>query len=488
MLLPFALTLMGFMAIGSTSTTNSAPECRSEAETDPTVYLQSHHSLALTGASSAMKRQCDFDQVNTGICHDPGSQTQVCFDCEAQTVPTNATRFPEGSLFCRDSSMSPRMSACDSSSFTFRNPNDFWDCKGISCRQSSVHNAGAACFASDGSVGRSAKVWLAHHSTCTRDICCDAEGACRSTRFKDVNSLSCRGRTSCTRMAIELSKNLYCDTESLISDPEFEQLFTCGDSQIGFTAHSESGTTADHCLSCLGRYACYNTRFSWLFSGGRISQVCDGNQACWRSSWVLPADTHMLLECTGEGACDQIAITCAFAPAFYVNEARLQMICTGPDTCRRSRVVLEGESTLHLTCAGTGSCDSMTVAFESSDSVCRCEFSNGGACPENCTADAEANEVAAPASCAGTDSACCAGDALAEDKTPQCSKCGRAATPSEPFPCPDLTTCNCSGQGVGDPHMTTLLGQRYLLLQQGTFSFWRFSGSLSVRETFSFVK
>eukprot|EP00435_Cladocopium_sp_Y103_P053499 s995_g17.t1 len=53
--------------------------------------------------------------------------------------------------------------------------------------------------------------------------------------------------------------------------------------------------------------------------------------------------------------------------------------------------------------------------------------------------------------------------------------CLLAPTPFPPSP-PPTTSTTTQGGGRGDPHITTLSGEHYLLLGQGSFSFWRFSG------------
>lgn len=53
--------------------------------------------------------------------------------------------------------------------------------------------------------------------------------------------------------------------------------------------------------------------------------------------------------------------------------------------------------------------------------------------------------------------------------------CINALAPFPPFPS-TTTSTTALGAGEGDPHIHTLDGEHYLLLSQGSFSFWRYSG------------
>ena len=58
----------------------------------------------------------------------------------------------------------------------------------------------------------------------------------------------------------------------------------------------------------------------------------------------------------------------------------------------------------------------------------------------------------------------------------KCGNCG--ATFSSTFAPlePSASTTTSTGGAIGDPHMSAIDGEKYLLLQQGSFNFWQFSG------------
>ena len=83
-------------------------------------------------------------------------------------------------------------------------------------------------------------------------------------------------------------------------------------------------------------------------------------------------------------------------------------------------------------------------------------------------------------------STCCDGVSATANSPPQCNNCGCTApttststTTTTPGQDPSTATTTSTAIITGDPHIDTFDGQHYLLLKQGSFSFWRFAGSLS---------
>ena len=381
-------------------------------------------------------RACEIDEINSGICGATASQPQACSSCTsaAQTVPTNASRFPAGSLLC-ENALGSSGSACQDSTnvFTFDDPNDFLVCKGENtCSRWPLQNVGAVCCSTPNSCGEvNVSLALQGQGSCISDMCCDGQDACKSAEVKQVNSLSCRGDRSCSDGMFDVAQNLYCNSNSLVAPgpqtgPNTEQS-ACSGSKFTFP------TSTDRCTGCHGLRACYLAQF--FFNAGTVFHQCFGGVACERASTELRSETKMRLHCFGEFA------------------------------CTTSQVKVFAGAKLHLICSGLNACVGMLVTVESGG-TCHCQTMNGApGCPSACAAD-ETHAVEAPTSCfdasgdTNFDSACCAGNASATDPSPQCSSCG----------------CKAGGGGLGDPHVYTLDGQHYMLLQQGTFSFWHFSG------------
>ena len=417
------------------TTTSQCEESTPDCTGDVTAYLQSRKMAEDLSSDASHQRSCEVDEINSGICNATASQPEVCSSCTSAkaTVPTNASRFPGGSFLC-ENTLGSSGSACQDSDhvFTFDEPNDFLVCRGQNtCGRWPMQNVGAVCCSNPGSTGscQEANISLAQgQGSCINDMCCDGTGACQTAEVKQANSLSCRGALSCSSGVFDAAQNLYCNSESLL-DPTADEGFACSQSQFTFT------TAGDRCLVCLGRQACQSARF--FFNGGTVFNLCNGNevQACQLARWTLSSQTRMRLECRGTQACYLGRVT---VPA--------------------------------------GACRWMNVDVEAGGS-CYCELSTSFAqCPSS-TATAT-HSVEPPESCvddSGTtdlDRACCAGNAAAADPSPQCSACG----------------CTASGEGVGDPHVYALDGQHYLLLQQGTFSFWHFSGLEAELSTKNLVK
>eukprot|EP00438_Fugacium_kawagutii_P031726 Skav231802 [mRNA] locus=scaffold668:144677:145171:- [translate_table: standard] len=161
------------------------------------------------------------------------------------------------------------------------------------------------------------------------------------------------------------------------------------------------------------------------------------------------------------------------------------MLCDGFDACQDAAVTVGAGGCLSLTCnegptgGGGGNlqdgCDGMTVDLSGGTALCVCGGTAAGNCPAGCVTDGTVTCSGLPTSCPG--SFCCTPDVFA------------AAWLDDPFDCAGCTTTTTTSAlepsststagGGGDPHMDTFDKQHYLLLQQGTFSLWRFSGPLS---------
>lgn len=344
------------------------------------------------------------------------------------------TGFPDGSFLClneQDGSGKVCQNG-DSKTYTFKNSSDFMTCRGYqSCVGSwFVENVGAACCSVASASGESCKniakftMTTDQNSICTHDACCDGYQTCDDSVFTGVNSLSCRASNACDDSTFSLAKNLYCSTTSLVSQQQATSSMCTGNT---FT-FTEGGT---HCLQCLGESVCLDSKF------------------------IFDVASEVSIYCVGDSACK------GNAPFTLQGGSKLFMVCEGGTACEGSnvKVTLGDNSEMQLTCKGTDACKGMIVS-KGTDSKCECTSSNGAFCPSVCD-----DEVTVQSVCAvdQADSACCSGAApdAAPGGHPDCSQC-----------------CTGHGGGGGDPHIDTFDGQHYLLLKQGSFSFWHFSGGL----------
>ena len=304
-----------------------------------------------------------------------------------------------------------------------------------------VTNVGAVCC-SVANGGESCKNTASFtmttdaESSCTSDACCDGEQTCDDAIFTGVNSMSCRGLYACEASTFSLARNLYCSATSLVMNTDEygpgPYSNVCDDSTFTF---KEGG---DHCVQCLGDNVCTSSNTFFTFElASQVSMNCVGGVTCNAATISLP------------------------------DSSKLRLVCDGTDTCKDSIVNLGGgNSEMLLTCLN-GACSPMTINRNGGN--CQCTTQT---CPSDCKCQVAGCEVNVPSVCSSDDpdTACCSPENPDQGGHPDCGQCGCGVSTT--------TSTTSTGGGGGDPHIDTFDGQHYLLLKQGSFSFWHFSGCL----------
>ena len=371
----------------------------------------------------------------------------ACVGCEGGgTIPSGRGGFPTGSLLClNEQAGSGQVCEANAVPFAFQDPNDFMTCRGRhSCVNNwKVTNVGAVCCSAalgggscKGNPGTAEFTMNADgESSCTSDVCCDGSRTCDTATFTGVNSVSCRGWEACQTSEFSLARNLYCSSESLVKRGDFWNVCRAG--KFTFTA---GGT---HCVQCLGANVCEDSDFDFN-DASEVSINCVGDTTCKDAVFVLQ------------------------------DNSKIEMVCDGSDACSGNADVRLGGSgsEMHLTCLN-GACNGLRIKRDSGKCVCtdetnECNLVRDCSCPgRGCVVD-----VPSVCSSDASDSACCAG--ANQGDHPDCGQC----CPVSDVTTSSTTTTTSTGGGGGDPHIDTFDGQHYLLLKQGSFSFWHFSGCL----------
>lgn len=323
-----------------------------------------------------------------------------------------------------------------------------------------IQDVAAVCCSAEGADQSVCyDLWYVLSTTNTRvhDICCDGLQTCYNFDFLNVNSLSCRGQDTCYNGDADIASNLYCDGQSLVNNAEAKN--ACYQFGIIFGQLQAS----NHCITCKGDETCRSS--DWKFpNGGNVQMSCSnlpaaGNLNCYDLNLFFDADACIYLDCNDGlsspqgNPCSQLAVLAKKSPAANVD-------CTCVGNCGGLRTTSPDTAYKVVNCSTDGT---------------------GSTCGITCGID---------------DTACCKGDPTkaANGGHPRCgtgfcttSTSSTTTTTSESGQDPSsgtttsttTTTTTSTAQGAGDPHIDTFDGQHYLLLKQGSFSFWRFSGSLS---------
>ena len=310
-----------------------------------------------------------------------------------------------------------------------------------------VTNVGAVCC-SVANGGESCKNTASFtmttdaESSCTSDACCDGEQTCDQAFFTDVNSMSCRGLNTCQDSVFSLARNLYCSSTSLVMD-------------------SGPGPYSNVCDGS-------STSFTFTASGPHCVQ-CFGDNVCQAATFTFSEASEVSMHCKGDvDNCKSVKIS-------LQDNSKLELVCDGSVACASSSTEINlggANSEMLLSCLNGGCSSDMVINTDGGK--CKCSSDVDSTCPDDCTCPGTNCQVNVPSVCSrdDPDTACCSDDGPNADQGghPDCEQCGCGVSTT--------TSTTSTGGGGGDPHIDTFDGQHYLLLKQGSFSFWHFSGCL----------
>eukprot|EP00438_Fugacium_kawagutii_P025684 Skav211243 [mRNA] locus=scaffold717:80340:82669:+ [translate_table: standard] len=450
--------------------TSSSMTSEQDCEVDSAAYLQRNvkeAALDLVEKSNS----CDPFQFGGGYCNDDGCN---CFPPQDGAVvgPFNNV-LADGVLSCVAQN-SCRRQGDPNPLFAWRfNAAQPIVCSGQnSCRQNWViENVGGACLDGD-NAARDMTADMAGGAVAPSDVCCaqtpigQGQGnnpTCKQSTFTNVEDLLCLGNNVCDQTYAEISGDFYCQAKQGCGHSNNQEKFVF------------QGNGAQHCVTC-------------------NSSVGSGFD---------------------QGSCQQANFE------FDLN-SRVEMLCDGFNACQAARVTVATGSCLSLTCndgptgGGGGNlqpgCDLMTVTLEG-NAQCTCGGTAATNCPAGCVTDGSVTCSGLPTSCPG--SFCCTPDVFAAASAASgsafdCSGCTTTTTTGSSTSVTSVTSVTSSTSVTsvtsvtsstsvtsttstfssasdfepststaamgGDPHLYTFDKQHYLLLQQGTFLLWRFSG------------
>lgn len=395
-------------------------ETDQQCESDHAVHVQKDLKAFKTLEHAVLTTTCDIADINLGICSGITNFQRICTDCSPngeELIPTDADGFAALVLNCgQDSCTFATDPPSENDFYKFKDSTNYLACATRACSPFNVRNAGAICCENSQSCQRS---FFELASFCGGDVCCNGRQTCQDSSFEFVRSMACFGSLACHRSSVNLSQNLV----------------------VG-------GRTAQQPAS--------EASFSWRGSEGNCIRITGGNQSLGRSNLTFEA-------------------------------GNVRMLCNkGTEACKEVKVVLSSGSCFHVTCGSSDQhCNNFEVLPAASESTFQC-FCTGDNCGwtaqfSYCQNTTQTN----PHPC---------GDAICPGMPPMCV---RDETATHPVTCNLLGSvpmCNATnsttstttasstpgGSVEGDPHLRTLDGRHYTLMQQGNFLLWGFAGETRV--------
>lgn len=262
-------------------------------------------------------------------------------------------------------------------------------------------------------------------------LCCSGSSSCRTASFQLHGDHSiggdvcCSGSSACTDTTVTNVRHMACIGFScfrvdatLVGDLTIRSTSTVGpDSSFTFTEG------ASHCIRVLG-----------ASTSNRLV----------RAEFTFQKPSNISMRCNaGTKDCQQVDVNLPKGSCFHVD-------CGSSGTsCQSFEVdpLVPGETDFKCFCSGSGS---------------NCAWANSPDHPY-CETTTDANPCGTD-SCPGSLPVCAANDETVD--------CARLATTT--------TTTLAGGAVAGDPHLRTLDGRHYTLIQQGNFLLWGFSGDTDI--------
>ena len=268
-------------------------------------------------------------------------------------------------------------------------------------------------------------------------------------------------------------------------------------------------------LSCAGTQACAPWRVS------NVAAVCcsDGTLNCQGANFNLVAGNPLCSNdicCKGNNVCQGViaeGVSSLSCRGGSCNQARVTMTqdlycegdLTAPSCSERSTFTFTGGNGKCATCLGNGNytCGATETQFALVDEASVCMRCETGACLNatvlmldntaldlQCDADSCSGmqistgpTFSVSCTCSGAGCSNVGGSVTCTQVSENAQPCGSRCSSGVPTFCdkgpnanPDCSACKTGGGGVvGDPHITTLDGKHYTLLQQGHFLLWSFA-------------
>ena len=326
---PFSSYFFYVFLLQNVASTVAVEQCEQREDDSPT-YLQKRVQTHV----QSKKRTCENDGlVNTGIC--VGEDCQCLPEDAVLNVPTDAERFPLGSLSCSgNGNACKRPSDQVGEPLRFKEAGDYLTCEGGGevCGGLVVENVGAACFRaeSSGIIGGGSSVTLGS-STCVHDVCCHTDGqgsgsVCSGqSTFAGVNSLSCNGLNACDELTADIKGDVYClgnschsaqltfdaSTHCIVTSP------TALDDLVDATLTFNGGANSKNTLECPGKCAAQIN----LQAGACLHVNCPAvsecptvtlgaGATCYCTGLGCPANCQSTTPCHTEPACDASPSAC----------------------------------------------------------------------------------------------------------------------------------------------------------------------------------